>query len=410
MTKRVLLHMFVSGLIISSCLVGCGTPVSSSSIPEKTSSITLNTYDEAFDIHSELQKTYLNIDNTANQDSYIDGKKELSHPNSIKLEWTDSEECSSYSVIISETPELANPKRYFVSNKELEIGNLKIATKYYWRVSQAIKDGDVSEVGTFETVDYGPRNLYVDGVTNVRDVGGWMTQSNVRMKQGLLYRGARLNNSYPTGFNRTDRDEYCQVEAEITEEGKKVFVEELKIKTEIDLRDTNGNGYPGGSKKDSVDQAPVIGSVVEGVEYIAIPMDNSATIEDNKQEIKEFFDVISNEDNYPIYYHCNIGTNRTGMVSYLIGAICGMEDRDLELDYMFSNFGTIALPTPLSSNRVRTELIELTGEYEKNTYGAAYVVKTYQGNTLQEKAENCLKDCGVDQMTINKVKEIMLGA
>ena len=75
---------------------------------------------------------------------------------------------------------------------------------------------------------------------------------------------------------------------------------------------------------------------------------------------------------------------------------------------MFSNLGTIALPTPLSSNRKRTELIELTGEYEKNTYGASYVVNSFEGNNLIEKAENCLKDCGVSQETIDAVRKIIM--
>ena len=416
MKNRILLCTSISVLLLSSCLVGCGGNTSSSSeeiissSEEIPSSITLETFNEPLDIHTDIQNTFLSISDPALQDKSIDGKSELSRPKGVTLSWEDSIECPSYSVMISENEDMSNSKRYFTSDKEIELYNLKIATTYYWKVIQSVKDGQVSKIGSFETIGEGPRNLYVDGVTNFRDMGGWMTSSGTRMNQGILYRGARLNNSYSTGFDKDSkiRDEYCVVEPEITEDGEKVFTDDLKIKTEIDLRDTNGNGYPGGGIPGSVDQAPTIGSVVDGVTYIAIPMDNSATIEDNKEEIKEFFEVLANKDNYPIYYHCNIGTNRTGMVSYLIGALCGMSQHDLELDYMFSNLGTIALPTPLSSNRKRTELIELTGEYEKNTYGASYVVNSFEGNNLIEKAENCLKDCGVSQETIDAVRKIMM--
>ena len=286
---------------------------------------------------------------------------------------------------------------------------MKIATTYYWRVKQNMKDGTTSSTGTFKTTDRGPRNLSVDGVTNVRDAGGWMTSDGVRMLQGLLFRGAKLNESYSTGYvaENGKRDENCVVEPLITEAGKKTFKEELGIKTEIDLRATNGNGYPGGSATGSVDQAPTIGSVVEGVNYIAIPMSNDATIGSNKAQVKLFFEKIANKDNYPIYYHCNIGMNRTGMVSFLIGAICGVEEQKLYYDYMFSNFGTIALPTPWDDDRQRTELWELTTP--EDGIGAAGVVNGFPGSTLKEKAENCLKDCGVSQATIDAVRNIMLG-
>lgn len=398
------IKLLCSSLLFVTVLVGCGGSTNNTTI-------TLKSYDQPFEIHTAIQKEYLSTTNPATQDSSIDGKKELSHPKPITLEWSDSITCSNYSVLISENSDFSGSKRYFTSDTKLNLYNLKIATTYYWKVVQSVKDGTISEVGTFSISGDGPRNLYVDGATNVRDVGGWMTSNQTRMKQGIIYRGARLNNSYSTGFNtdKSIRDEYCKVEAEITEEGKKTFTEDLKIKTEIDLRDTNGNGYPGGGISGSVDQAPTIGSVVDGVKYVAIPMDNDATIASNKKQIKQFFETLENKDNYPIYYHCNIGTNRTGMVSYLLGALCGMSEHDLQLDYMFSNFGTIALPTPLSSNRKRTELIELTGEYEKGTYGASYVVNSFSGKNLMEKAENCLKDCGVSQSTITAVKNIMMG-
>ena len=296
MKSKILLCTSLSILLLSSCLVGCGSGSSSSSeevisSSEKLqSSITLESFDSPVDIHTDIQNTFLSLSDPGLQDKSIDGKSELSRPRGIKLSWEDSIECPSY------------------SQKEIEIFNLKIATTYYWKVNQSIKDGQVSEIGSFETTGNGPRNLYVDGVTNVRDMGGWMTSSGDRMNQDLLYRGARLNNSYSTGFDKDSkiRDEYCVVEPEITSDGEKVFTDDLKIKTEIDLRDTNGNGYPGGGIPGSVDQAPTIGSVVDGVTYIAIPMDNSATIEDNKAEIKEFFEILANKDNYPIYYHCNI--------------------------------------------------------------------------------------------------------
>ena len=339
-------------------------------------SIQLETYQTPQEIHSVKQMEYLFSGDPASLDGEIDGKHEYSRPEPVTLRWSDKSKGASYVVEVSEKEDFSDKLTYTAKNTNAKIYNLKIATKYFWRVKQADK-GSYSATGTFSTVDYGPRNLYVDGVTNVRDTGGWKTKDGGRVKQGLLYRSGRLNNSYPEGFTKQDRDKYCTFEAEITAEGARVLKEELKIKTEIDLRSLNGNGFPGDTVEDDEGRA-----TVEGIEYIAVPMNGDADINSNKAEIKKGFEILADKDNYPVLYHCNIGTNRTGIVAYLLNALCGVEEEDLYFDYMFSDFGTIALPTPLNANRSRTELVELTG-----TTGAAGRVKAYAGETLVEKTE-----------------------
>lgn len=411
--KRKILSLLMASALVASCSFSSCSFIEgflgNSSTGQTVSTVTLTEYTETFDIHSQLQKDYLFSQDPAVMASMINGRTEYSKPVSVQLTWEDTVDCNNYTVTISETEDFANPKKILSAEKSVEVYNLKIATTYYWKVTQNIKDGTTSKMGTFKTVEYGPRNLYIDGVTNVRDVGGWMSASGTRMVQGLMYRGAKLNESYSTGYVAKNgvRDENCVVEALITAAGKKTFTNELGIKTEIDLRATNGNGYPGGSAEGSVDQAPTIGSVVEGVNYIAIPMNNDAKIGTNKEQVKLFFETLADKNNYPIYYHCNIGMNRTGMVSFLLGAICGVDEQTLYYDYMFSNFGTIALPTPWDNNRQPTALWELTSV--EDGVGAAGVVNTFPGKTLQEKAENCLKDCGVTQETLDAVRNIMLG-
>ena len=359
-------------------------------------SIQLETYQTPQEIHSVKQMEYLFSGDPASLDSEIDGKHEYSRPEPVTLRWSDKSKGASYVVEVSEKEDFSEKLTYTAKNTNAKIYNLKIATKYFWRVKHADK-GNYSATGTFSTVDYGPRNLYVDGVTNVRDTGGWKTKDGGRVKQGLLYRSGRLNNSYPEGWVKGGDDTGYEFEAEITAEGARVMKEELKIRTEIDFRTRDRNGYPG-----TTDEDETLFSAVDGVNYLSVPMDGSADINANKAAIKVVFEILSDESNYPIVYHCNIGTDRTGMVAFLLNALCGVEEEDLYFDYMFSDFGTIALPSPQVSNPERKELTDLTG-----TKGAAGRVKAYAGNTLAEKAENCLKDCGIDEETYLRVKSIL---
>lgn len=385
--------------------------------PVDKNTITLETYDKPIALHTQLQQTYLAQEDPSVLDAFVDGKHEYSRPEGAALTWSATEECQQgYTVTISESRTFDNAVTLTADACCVTVYNLKVDTTYYWKVAENKTNGATSKIGMFTTAADGPRNLYIDGVTNVRDMGGWLTVSGLRIKQGLVYRGARLNDSYSNGFDKDKnvRDENCVLTPEITEQGAKVFADLLGIKTEIDLRDTNGNGYPGGGKKENgkvvtVDTAPTTGSVVnivlnrsDLVDYVAIPMNGSATLADNIPEVKAFFDLLANKENYPVYFHCNIGTNRTGLVAYLLGAVLGMSEQDLLRDYMFSDFGTIALPTPLSSNRARTEVEELYQSLGK-------IWEECEGATLKDKAEVCLTTkCGVSMDTINAIRAIML--
>lgn len=71
--------------------------------------------------------------------------------------------------------------------------------------------------GCFETVPKAPRLIDVDGISNVRDAGGWQA-GNAVIRQGLLYRGSEMN---LIGNHAI----------EITPAGINTMLEELKIKT-----------------------------------------------------------------------------------------------------------------------------------------------------------------------------------
>lgn len=379
--KNILSLLFLSALLIS----GCGS--------SNTDSITLNTYEDLLDFHSLLQQEYLSNDDPSVLPSLLDGRNEYGKPEAIAISWRDTKN-QTYEFEYSESNDFSNSKIINTSSKSVDLVNLKLGTKYFYRVKVG---NDSTQVSSFSTVDYGPRNIDIDGVTNVRDIGGWKLQDGHTIKQGLLYRGARLNNSYPDGFQKNDDIGYLY-EAEITEKGKKTFKDELGIKTEVDFRVLERNGFPG---KDKTEEN--VFPNVDGTNFIQIPTDGSADIRVSKEEIKEFFTLLGDKSNYPLYYHCNIGTDRTGMMSYLLGAYLGMIQKDLYRDYLFSDFGLIAMPTPFSSNPKIKELKSLT-----SGSGAEAIVMTYNGESLSEKAKECLLDCGISNDILTSIKNILV--
>ena len=99
--------------------------------------------------------------------------------------------------------------------------NFRMGQKYFWRVTS----GDsVSETRSFETYYDRVRQIEISCIYNVRDVGGRMTDSGRRVKQGLLYRGTQPE---------------CMPEdkSALNDRGRLTMYRDLGIKTELDLRD-----------------------------------------------------------------------------------------------------------------------------------------------------------------------------
>lgn len=334
---------------------------------------------EEVDFHTEAQKNYL-LGDVDNISAYAKGVAELSRPESVELSWkvTSTAETDltvkEYTLEIAADNDFSDCWRYRTQETSYEVYNLQIATDYYWRVTSEFSDGtkSVSPLEVFSTTTIGPRNLYVDGITNVRDLGGWEREDGSRVKQGMIYRCGRLNESSASS-----------PVVEITEEGKRVMLDELGIWTEIDLRLVKNNEIG------SITSSPL----GDSVNYYACPMEWNVSniLTNNVEMVKQVFAILSDEQNYPVIYHCNIGTDRTGLFAFLINGLMGVSEEDLYRDYLFSNFGNIG------GSRSTSGI--------KNSYVAT--IKNSEGSSLSEKIYNCLVKLGVPSADLDSVIELL---
>ena len=317
--------------------------------------------DAARQIHTKAQAAYLEGAYTGIT-KYAKGEKELSIPEPVELQFKGI--TAPFTVYISENQDMSDAVQYESKKDTAKIYNLKIGTKYFY---YARSGNTKTEVSSFQVEDVAPRNLYIDGVTNVRDLGGWKTSSGKSVKQGAIFRSGKFN--YDLSADKT-----------VTEQGIKAM-KELGVKTEIDLRqvDNGESGY--------ITESP-LGS---DVKYVSVPLDSGGNnILLNKEKLKLLFSVFGKEENYPIVFHCSIGTDRTGMLAFLINGLLGVSDEDLYRDFLFSNFGNIG--------GMRTQSIITT-----------YIdtVDLAKGNTLSEKIENYLISVGVNAGDLAVLKRMM---
>ena len=325
-------------------------------------------------VHTELQLSYLKEKMVNNFSKYVNGQQELSCPAPVTFTWEADGAASDavYTLAVSESEEMSEPWEFTTSELTFDVYNLKIGTTYYWTVSVG---DDTSGAAFFTTEARGPRNMYVDGVANVRDMGGYSIGGNKKVKQGLIYRCGRMN------------DDYTQKRS-ITDEGVDMMLNTMKIKTELDLR---------GGKNDPSETGDLTTSVLGAtVAYHHVGMDWSEKnlFTGNKNEIKDVFSIFAEEESYPLVFHCSIGTDRTGIIAFLLNGLLGVQESDLYRDYLFSNFAYI------QGTRSIDVITSPTG------YGT-YIKGHYEGETLSEKIYNALLSIGVTKEQLDSIIQIL---
>lgn len=315
------------------------------------------------DIHTDLQYSCI-MDDFMNVYAYGQGKEENTVPKGIICDFSADEgieDASEYIIQKSSSEDFSDAVTVTgLTEKTYTFNNLMLGEHFYWRAGtseETIKNSPVHEV---TTGDIGPRNCVIDGVVNVRDIGGYDSSlvPGGKIKQGLLYRGAALNT--------------------ITDLGIQQLTEELGVKAEIDVRDEDDCTDP----------------YVDGVDYYACPIPSeteSTRFEEFSSTYVKIFDVISQADEKPVLLHCTHGADRTGISVFMLLMVLGASYEDAARDYLFTN---------LTNQGPRFVDGELDKWYHKLDY--------FAGETKAEQAKNWLIFKGVPAETVEHIREIFV--
>ena len=265
---------------------------------------------------------------------------------------------------LSENADMVGSSEYFLSKSgtSLLIDNLKTNTKYFYTVIVSGKKYN----GSFRTAR-STRFIDIDGIYNVRDIGGYVTLDGKTVKQGMIIRGTELDGLAEPGYR-------------LSAEGKET-VKRFGFVYDMDLR--SASIYTG------IYVSPLGPSV--GHEFYTAPQYGQIFSASYKESLRRIFSDMAKPENYPMYLHCTYGRDRTGTVIFLLQGILNMPEDQMIREYQMSGF---EYPTYSESDNMD---IIISG------------LQNVEGDTLQEKIVNFLiEDIGVTREEIESIRNILL--
>ena len=331
----------------------------------------------------------------------------------VKLRWTAGNGTAPYRILVGTTPDLKDAKGYY-TDKTLEwktrgdvtdccwtipCANLELGRTYYWQVIGNLKcrtwyhRSDCgctnrptvvrSAVASFVTDAQAPRWIAIEGrVKNIRDLGGRETRYGRRVRQGRVYRGQGLNDNSAVG-DRRGRNR-------LTVEDVGYLTGELGIKTDLDLR----------SDCETADMtASPLGP---SVKFVHRPSMSYRGIfgDEGKKVMAENFRLFCDARNYPVYFHCIAGADRTGALAYVLNGVLGVDRHELETDWEATFYPRLPeLRANFSGPNYWCRLQHLADGFAK--YGTPET-------SWNDRIELYLLDCGVTKEEIARFRELML--
>ena len=369
--NRFLGNTALAGVMIGSALLGgCGLGMGNSS--------------ETFAAITAVTPTDGKIISLVNEDmgefcaqSRIDGalaQEYVTHtdnyaPVPVTLTFESEENTATYVVRLATDESFReNVAEYETSTTSVTVKNLWVNTKYFWQVEvPTAEGGNVSKTFTFQTA-MTPRTVWWEGVSNTRDIGGYPLAQGGKVAQGKVYRGGMLNEITPSGI------------AEMKEMG---------VKTILDLRTQGENGAGTQSPVEGISYIGVADLGIEQAPFYEIFTDSQ------KQAMGKLLQVFANAENYPIYFHCSLGRDRTGTLAYLLNALMGVEVEYLRMDYMTSAFSVRGTYDAATYMQLEENLNRMFSKLNMD----------YEGANFSEKVAAYALSCGLTEAEIAAIKQ-----
>jgi protein-tyrosine phosphatase len=174
------------------------------------------------------------------------------------------------------------------------------------------------------------RVIQTQKIFNCRDIGGYSSKDKKQTQWGKLYRSGTLSLANTHDIN---------------------ILRQLKIKTIIDFRtERDSYSHPVKYKPEQVFNLPLRGNNFNAFfnEILSEKMKRNDVIiysqevfsyilENNSDYFIKMFDILLDENNYPVVFFCSLGKDRSAIATVLILAALDIDRETIFNDYLLSN-------------------------------------------------------------------------
>lgn len=326
------------------------------------------------DTASAFLEQYTSEDSITSSANYYISGYDLYYQKPINITWSVPSGYQYFLFNFADNEDLLSPITYLVNDPEINIEyDFYANTTYFYQIDAYYSDHLLkSKVFSFITKDT-IRTLNIEGISNTRDFGGMRTIDGThRIKQGIVFRGANIDNI------KTPEKDY--------------MLNRLGIKTDVDLR-------RGGEGLDSSPLGVTTYKFSTGCAYYTGSETGIAGSAEYRASLLGYLKAFTIQENYPIYFHCAVGRDRTGTIGILLDALLGISRLDTIKQFEFS-----VLSYSGSYDLAKADV----PNWVRNGVNTVNYLQNYSSGTLQQNTEAFLLDLGLTQSEINNIKSIML--
>ncbi|MDD4017823.1 MAG: DUF4838 domain-containing protein [Kiritimatiellae bacterium] len=237
------------------------------------------------------------------------------------------------------------------------------------------------QAGEVRGEDVLSRWVDVEGVPNLRDVGGLKTVDGRTLRRGVLYRSAGWNDNAKTRAG-TDESKWTPGQNRLTARGRDQLLA-LGLRTDLDLRTARECWGMKGSP---------IGPDVAWVNVSFGSYGRFKAKPEFREAVRKVFAVLADEKAYPLVFHCIGGADRTGCLALMVEELCGVDEDTALKDWEITGARTEQL------NFVHAKTMDLFLSH----------LAEFPGRTPEARMRAFLASCGVTEAQREAVRRIML--
>jgi len=172
------------------------------------------------------------------------------------------------------------------------------------------------------------RNIEIEFVGNLRDLGGYRTGKGSRVAWRRLYRSGELRHKTEEDVARLRRDTRLASVLDLRDDTE-IREERVKLLSDGGIRYHNVPLITGRGSPDPDDEDEFNNRFTNMGEFYMYLLGQ----EDFSEKLANALEIIANPENHPILFHCAVGKDRTGILAAAVLNILGVADEDIIDDY-----------------------------------------------------------------------------